>query len=352
MHNVLNEKLKKEIGFQIIFWVALLVFGLFRNYGEHDQPNFSELLYYDLCHWIFNIIGANFIYFVLIRKYFEQKKYFLFSFYFLVGIYTISVLNRIFIVYLAEPFFVNYPKDSFYNIFTDLKYLFFHYVLSILSSAFIFVSIMFMIRYKNEKQNTLQLQKEKSELELKALKSQLNPHFLFNTLNNIYSLSILNSNATSKSISQLSDILDYILHKGQKEKVSISEEIKIVNDYIALEKLRYDNRLKINNFEEVDFSGFIPPLIYLSLVENAFKHGAEKTSNEIEIRISINVKADFAVFKVENQFFENQTTERSGIGLKNIRKQLDLFYKSRYKLEISQENNWYKVVLITPANEC
>lgn len=151
------------------------------------------------------------------------------------------------------------------------------------------------------------------------MKSQLKPHFLFNTLNNIYFLSITNSKATSASISQLSDILDYTLHKGHKKLVDISEELKIVNDYIELERLRYDERLKISKFEKIEFSGYIPPLLYLSFVENAFKHGAEKTSGDIKVKISITTNIDFSIFKVKNQYFINQPKERVRLGLENIK---------------------------------
>lgn len=348
MKEIVDQKLRKEIGYQIVFWISLFLFGIIRNYGEHDNPNFREIFFYDVCHWIFQIIGANFIYFFLIRKYFEPKKYFLFAIYFIISMYILGVLNRIFIVHIAEPFFVDEPKNSLINILTDIKYLLFHYILPIISGAFIFISVMFMLRYKNEKQNTLQLQKEKSELELKSLKSQLNPHFLFNTLNNIYSLSIVNSNETSQSISRLSEILDYILYKGQKEVVSISEELKIIDDYIELEKLRYDERLKLTKNKDIKFPAFIPPLLYLSFVENAFKHGAEKTIGIAEIKISLETKTDFSIFKVENQYFEKQSDERMGIGLQNIKKQLDLYYRNQYSLEIKKDSNWFMIKLMTP----
>ncbi|WDF45361.1 sensor histidine kinase [Chryseobacterium sp. KACC 21268] len=348
MKEILDQKLRKEIGYQIVFWIALLLFGMVTNYGEHDNPDFKEIFFYDLCHWIFQIIGANFIYFILIRKYFESKKYLLFAIYFIISMYVLGVLNRMFIVHIAEPFFLIEPKNSMVEILTDVKYLLFHYNLPIISGSFIFISVMFILRYKNEKQNTLQLQKEKSELELKALKSQLNPHFLFNTLNNIYSLSIANSNETSQSISRLSDILDYILYKGQKEVVSISEELKIIDDYIELEKLRYDERLKLIKNKEIKFPAFIPPLLYLSFVENAFKHGAEKTIGTAEIKISLETKAEFSIFKVENQYFEKKTDEKVGIGLQNIKKQLDLYYRNQYSLEIKKDNNWFMIKLMTP----
>ncbi|WP_326984405.1 histidine kinase [Chryseobacterium sp. MYb264] len=346
-----KRNIKKEIGYQAVFWISLLIFGLARNYGEHEQPNFKEIFYYDLCHWIFQIISANFIYFVLIRKYFDHRKYLHFSFFFLISNYFLGIFNRIFIVYLAEPLFVNYPQDNFISIFIDVKYLLFHYIFPILSGSFIFISIMYVFRYQNEKQTAIQLQKEKTELELKALKSQLHPHFLFNTLNNIYSLSIIDPSKTSQSIERLSDILDYTLYKGQKRLVAITEEMKMIHDYIELEKLRYDNRLKINVLENLSFPAYIPPLLYLSLVENAFKHGAQKTSGEIEINISIDTKTDVVIFKVENSKFTKQDHEKSRIGLENVKKQLELYYKNNYSLAINEKEDKFSIEIITPRNE-
>lgn len=343
-----NVKLKKEISYQAGLWIALFVFGVFRNYGELEQPDFREIFYYDICHWIFQIIGANWIYFFLIGRFFEAKKYFLFALYFIAGTYILGILNRLFIVYVAEPLFANYPQENIADILTDVKYLIFHYILPIISGSFIFVSMMFMLRYRYEKQNALQLQKEKSELELKALKAQLNPHFLFNTLNNIYSLSITGSATVSKSISQLSDILDYILYHGQKELVPVTAEMKIVKDYIALEMLRYNDRLKLEMEEKTEVPGLIPPLLYLSFVENAFKHGAEKTTGPVTIRISIETHVNTALFKVENQLFGANQNSGIGIGLGNTRRQLDLYYPNQYSLEIKQTDNWFKIELKTP----
>lgn len=343
-----DGKLKNEIIRQAVFWIALFVFGMFRNYGELEQPDFREIFYYDVCHWIFQIIGANWIYSVLIRQFFEAKKYFLFTVYFVGGMYLLGVLNRLFIVYLAEPLFAGHPQEPVSDIFTDVKYLLFHYVLPIVSGAFIFISMKFMLRYRDEKQNALQLQKEKSELELKALKAQLNPHFLFNTLNNIYSLSVTGSGAVSQSISWLSDILDYLLYHGQKERVSIAEELKIVKDYIALEMLRYNERLNIEISEKIEIPGLIPPLLYLSFVENAFKHGAEKTGGLITIKVSIEIYQNNAIFTVENPFFGRGQDSGTGIGLENIRRQLDLYYPNRYSLKIKQTDNRFSIKLMTP----
>ncbi|MBK1894817.1 histidine kinase [Chryseobacterium sp. YIM B02567] len=347
---VKKKRIQQDIGYQIIFWVGLFLFGIAKNYGQYDGTNFKEIIIYEISHWIFQIAAANFIYYVLIEYFFNRKKYLLFSLSLVVSLYAISVVNRIFIVYGVEPLFMNYPKDSFYDIFTDLNYLLFHYVFSIIIGAFIFIATMFMLRYRNEKENAARLLKEKAELELKALKSQLNPHFLFNTLNNIYALSLTNSERTSESIHRLSDILDYILYKGQRKTVLISDELEIINDYVELEKLRYDERLKVRTFEKLESSNTIPPLLFLSLVENAFKHGAGKTSGEAEIHISAETNKIHSVLKVENTFNGNNSFEKEGLGLKNIKEQLKLYFDTRFELTTTKENNWFTITITIPAH--
>ncbi|PWN67718.1 sensor histidine kinase [Chryseobacterium oncorhynchi] len=342
---------RQTLYFQLFFWVALFLFGIARSYGEYSDGILKELVIYNFCHWIFQIIGANFIYYILIRHFFDRKKYVEFSIALIASLYAISVINRVFIVYMAEPFFINETKDSLISIFTDIQYLLLHYTFPIISGAFIFISIMFFIRYKDEKENTIKLQKEKTELELKSLKSQLNPHFLFNTLNNIYSLSITNSEKTSQSISQLSDILDYILYKGQKKWVPIADELTIIDNYIALESLRYpDKRLKVTKLINIKTSGSIPPLLYLTLVENAFKHGAGKSSAQTEIKIAVETNNKKSIFKIENTFESNENSNERGIGLQNVKRQLQYHYQEHFIFNISQENNIFNVEIITPAH--
>ncbi|MCS4301091.1 sensor histidine kinase [Chryseobacterium sp. BIGb0232] len=342
---------RQNIYFQLFFWIALFLFGIARTYDDYNGEMFKQLVMYNFCHWIFQILGANFIYYGLIRRFYDQKKYVEFSLYLILSLYIISVINRLFIVYLAEPFFTNEAKDSFISIVTDIRYLLFHYTFPIISGAFIFISIMFFMRYKDEKANALQLKKEKTELELKSLKSQLNPHFLFNTLNNIYSLSISNSEKTSQSISQLSDILDYILYKGQKKWISVAEELSIIDDYIALESLRYhDERLKITRNITLNSASAIPPLLYLTLVENAFKHGASGSSDQTEIKINLETTEKHSVFSVENTFRKISHPNEKGIGLKNIKRQLEHYYHGNFTFRISQENNTFTIEITTPSH--
>ncbi|CAH0189105.1 sensor histidine kinase [Chryseobacterium sp. Bi04] len=349
MKNESEVHIRRTLYFQLFFWSALFLFGIARNYGEYDGLS-AEIIIYNFCHWIFQIIAANFIYFFLFRYLFDRKKYLEFSVSLIISLYLLSAINRFFIVYIAEPLFINETKDSIYSIFTDLKYLLLYYTFPIISGAFIFISMMFFMRYKDEKEKAADLQKEKAELELQALKSQLNPHFLFNTLNNIYSLSLSHSEKTSRSISQLSDILDYILYKGQKKWVSVSDELDILEDYIALESLRYSTgRLKISRQTVLNSSNTIPPLLYLSLVENAFKHGAGKNIRQTEIKIEMETNAKHSVFIIENTFHEEQAANEKGIGLQNIKKQLRHYYDENFTFRISRENNIFKVEIITPS---
>ncbi|WP_347216112.1 histidine kinase [Chryseobacterium sp.] len=341
---------RQNIYFQLFFWIALFLFGIARAYEDYNGGMFKQLVIYNFCHWIFQILTANFIYYVLIRHLFDPKRYAEFIFYLLLSLYSISAINRIFIVHVAEPFFTHEPKDSLISIFTDIRYLLFHYTFPIISGTFIFISIMFFMRYKDEKENTTQLEKEKTELELKSLKSQLNPHFLFNTLNNIYSLSISNSDKTSQSISQLSDILDYILYKGQKKWVPVADELRIIDDYIALESLRYsDERLKIARKTAITSPNSIPPLLYLTLVENAFKHGAGKSAEQTEIKIEVETNKKESVFRIENTYGDISDQHEKGIGLENIKRQLEYHYQGRFSFHISRENNIFSVEIITSS---
>ncbi|MFC0780932.1 sensor histidine kinase [Flavobacterium sp. HJSW_4] len=224
-------------------------------------------------------------------------------------------------------------------------------MIPIISASFIFVSVMFMLDLRNEKQFSTELLRQKAELELKALKTQLKPHFLFNTLNNIYSLSIIDPEKTSESISRLSNILDYILYKGQIKLIKIDDEMKVINDYIELEKIRYDERLQLKIEEKIGSQNLVPPLLFLSLVENAFKHGAGNILGEIYIAISVETDLEKSTFRIENSFIPKENIEDSGLGLKIIQEQLEIIYGDRASCIIQNENNLFSVEIIVPANE-
>ena len=187
------------------------------------------------------------------------------------------------------------------------------------------------------KQVTQQLLIEKQLADLNYLRSQTNPHFLFNTLNNIYSLARDKSDLAPESILRLSKILRFMLYETGGDFISIEQELKIMNDYIALEKLRYDESLRINfNYAIGDMKQTIPPLLLIPLVENAFKHGVSETRGHpfVDIHLSVN--------KLQLAFIVRNSTETSGeasvkenIGLSNLRRQLELLYKD-YNFSVHQ----------------
>lgn len=209
-----------------------------------------------------------------------------------------------------------------------------------------------MLIFKRSKEKEILLSKERSDVELKTLKAQLNPHFLFNTLNNIYSLSLDNSPKTPVAIGKLSDILDHVLYKCNSQLVSLSSEIELLKNYIELEKLRYGERLEITFDTQIENDILIPPLLLLSLVENAFKHGAGEDSGSPKIAISVLQETNHFAFEIENTVAKEYVSkDKESIGLTNIKKQLDLIYGIHYVLDIQSSSGMFKVILQINQNK-
>lgn len=215
-----------------------------------------------------------------------------------------------------------------------------------------FSFIKLIIRNIKLKDRNQQLEIEKKKTELDYLKSQTNPHFLFNTLNNIYALARKKSSLTEESILKLSDILRYMLYGTEYAYVPIQQEIKIIEEYIALEKLRYDNSLQIQ-FDTViqNPETKIPPLLLIPLVENAFKHGVSETITTPFIHISIQVNNSLLNCTVSNSIDpQNISKELSeNIGLRNLKRQLELLF-STYTLDISKKEDGFNVCLTIDLN--
>lgn len=216
-----------------------------------------------------------------------------------------------------------------------------------LISVFVFGICRHIYGYIKLKASTQQLRIEKYEAELNYLKSQTNPHFLFNTLNNIFSLSRDKSDLAPESIMKLSKILRFMLYESGGEYIAIEQELKIINDYIGLEKLRYDESLRVNfNYDVDDMKQLVPPLLLVPLVENAFKHGVSETTADPFVNIFLSAKHGQLRFTVTNSFEPSPgdriATKR--IGLANLRRQLELLYADYY-LSTKQEGALFIVKL-------
>lgn len=214
-------------------------------------------------------------------------------------------------------------------------------------SVLFFGIIKHIYSYVKLKQTAQQLQIEKKEAELNYLKSQTNPHFLFNTLNNIYSLSRDKSDLAPESILRLSKILRFILYENSAQYIAIEQELKIISHYIELEKLRYDDSLRINfNYNVEDLKQSLPPLLLMPLVENAFKHGVSETRNHPFIDIHLSVSKQQLNFIVKNSIEQSpaELKIKENIGLSNLRRQLELLYKD-FSLSVQPDKSEFVAVL-------
>jgi two-component system, LytTR family, sensor kinase len=208
--------------------------------------------------------------------------------------------------------------------------------------------IRLQLAIKEKEKNLL---KEKLETELKFLRNQTNPHFLFNTLNNIYALSLKKSDDTPEVVLKLSKLLNFMLYESRKISISIGDELKILDDYIELERIRYNGRLEVSFIREIDNeSEQMAPLLLLSFVENAFKHGASESRFESYIHIDMKLQAGTLHFTIENNKENYEKQQSNGnIGLANVRRQLELMYTD-YDLKVDDEKNRFNVSLLINLN--
>jgi LytS/YehU family sensor histidine kinase len=215
------------------------------------------------------------------------------------------------------------------------------------SGLMIFFSTVYKVMadwFKNEHiQNELKFQKTQAELQF--LKSQINPHFLFNSLNNIYALAYKKSDETPEAILKLSEIMRYMLKESEDYKVDLKDEIKYLESYIDLHKLRYKDDIQFTARISIDQENYrVMPLLLISFIENIFKHG-DVINPKNPVSIVLEVNKGLLKFNTVNTIREGNKDESSGIGMKNILRRLELLYPKRFKLETTQEDNQYKVSL-------
>jgi hypothetical protein len=345
---ILYYKQRYRLLSHLFFWLAALLISVsVSKYRDGHEFTYQFAFISNSLYMAPQILAAYFLTYWMVPQFFFKKKYVFTLAGFLLGSYLICTLARFLVIKIAEPLagIARNPLETNREILTDLSKLFYNYFFSIFSLAFVFVFIKLLKDQLDVQKRALTLEKQKAEAELKLLKTQLNPHFLFNTLNNIYSLSLMSSPATSPAIARLAEILDHILYRCNAEFVPLASEISLLNNYIALEKLRYDEGLKVDFTTQIDHDIRIAPLIMLTLVENAFKHGAGKDSGDPFINISIEVTEKVFTFSVENSKRPGLNKDTGQLGLPNLRQQLQLIYERNQSLEIYQTENLFAVTL-------
>jgi two-component system LytT family sensor kinase len=266
-----------------------------------------------------------------------------------IPVYMASILlHRVILRYYTVPILLN-------NAWKDLTLLELRRVLSSLLdigyAASFAVAMKLLRMHWGGKEREKKLVQEKLEAELKFLRTQTNPHFLFNTLNNIYALARKKSDDTADVVMKLSKLLRFMLYESKKERIPVSGEIRMIEDYLELEKIRYNERLTIKLEKDIDdASQFIAPLLLLPFIENAFKHGASETRFDSYIHINIHLKGGILNFCIENSKEVNgNTTVTDNIGLSNVRRQLELMY-AEHSLQVDNQKDSFKIHLTINLN--
>ncbi len=328
-----REKLRPYI------WATLLFFFISFGYGIINYPESFFAVLFDNLWYIAYVIVLNFILFEYsIAFVLRKRKSIIYNI--LLGILLLWLYMMLYScgAYVWRLLGIQLHIYTPFGEFKTFSLLLENQMAYSAGSVFFFGVTRHIYRYVKLKQAAQQLLIEKQAAELNYLRSQTNPHFLFNTLNNIYSLTRDKSDLAPESILRLSKILRFMLYETSGKYIAIEQELKIISDYIALEKLRYDESLRINFNQDIeDMKQALPPLLLIPLVENAFKHGVSETRVQpfVDIHLSVNKRQLVFVVKNSTESYTGEGAVKENIGLSNLRRQLELLYTD-YDLSVQQ----------------
>jgi len=329
-----NKLYKKILFFHLVFWIIYFISNAYL--WQTFDKSYNELTFYGLTRLPLKIMAVYINYYLLICFFF-QKKYFVFFSLFLLNLIAAGLIQT----YISGPGVFNYENITQYSLPICS--------VVIVSSALVIIH-QFFIKVNESKQ--MEIEKIKSELSF--LKTQLQPHFLFNTLNNIYSLTFNDSQLAGKSILQLAGLLRYVIYESEVERVDLQKEINHLRNYIELEKIRLASRLEFSfNVSGNIADKKIAPVLLMPFVENGFKHASNKIDEKIWITIDLIVKESKLFFTVENSVFPDGKMQLqnsySGIGLENIKRRLSLLYDN-YTLNNELRESYYHSFLMIPLS--
>jgi sensor histidine kinase YesM len=229
----------------------------------------------------------------------------------------------------------------------------FESIVNFIVAGFLTFMLSFIFRiamaYFELKQQSEKILVQKSQAELNLLKSQVQPHFLFNTLNNIYYEAYREAPRTAKLIERLSDIMRYFVDESPKDEVSLNTEIQFIENYIALEKIRIRHEIELNILKDCNPELRIPPMLLMTFVENIFKHGIDKSSSENKIEITLVHQDGYLLFQTRNRIYDKPGTPgHKGFGIENLRKRLCFLYGERFELGTDTTGNFFTAFLKVP----
>lgn len=318
--------------------IHIFIWSLYICFPLYILPTSSSIISSDSAflniHLLKSFVSIGFFYFCYkytLPYYFQKKKYLAFIVYTILYISSFTLVSQYIINIFTENIYLNEMSR--------------HYVSASYKVRFVIMTIASFSLFFYERYHSLKL--EKINTELLALKAQINPHFLFNTLNGIYGLSLSGSKKTSDSILKLASIMRYVLTVSTRDKVYLSQELEYMNDYIELQRIRLSSKTTV--VYKVD--GYIknqqiPPLLFINFIENAFKYGvSNETETIIDIKINVQEKSVILFVKNDKTLSGLNHDASANIGMPNIKQRLYLLYGSNYDLNIKDQKNKYELFL-------
>ena len=323
-----------------LFWLFTVIFTCFIEYSIVHAEIWS-ILTKQIINVFFYAILVYFNIYFLVPNYFQDKRY---PTYFILLIFSVIIITPI---YLLTLYFKFYNDPIARLNLLNLQYYYYLFNFFIIGSSTVFVIIKDWILQKREKK---ELEKRNIQTELNFLKTQINPHFLFNTLNSLYALTLKKSDNAPEIVIKLSEMMRYMLYECNEKKVPLTNELNYLQNYIALEKLRQTQNVDIQFIVEGKVEDqMIAPLIFISFLENSFKHGLTNKLNTGFVHVYFKIDTEIIHCTIENSKPDiipiSSIDKNGGIGLENVKKRLELIYPSHHSLSIKQTNETFKVDL-------
>ncbi|MFC3562075.1 sensor histidine kinase [Pedobacter jamesrossensis] len=353
MFNFKNKIDRKYFVIELIFFVFIcfispIISDLeFSYYEQNNVLRFAESVEARLVWGTYSFAFYTIYYWVFLKGYVFKKRIFPI---------IISICFFIILSHLYDKYIMNYTISKFSFLSDEMQaralkdfnktklYFIISYILNRI--LFTIVGFAFLIRSLQQDEQMSVLNEQKLISELAYLKAQLQPHFFFNTLNNIYALALKKSDNTAPLVAKLSEMMRYILYKSESKLVLLESEINFIENYIEVERVRYPCLIKIDfEFQGIDSYSQIGPLLLLPFIENAFKHGVQEETKEGFVHLLICKMESELIMELSNSISSKKANDFVGIGLINVRKRLDIQYPNRYNLEQINNGKVYQMRL-------
>jgi two-component system, LytTR family, sensor kinase len=339
--NIKNDKLSLGLlAMQWLYWVVAFLFFCFFYGQEHLSAVHS--LFFVLCYSTFAFFSVFFFNRLLVNKYLFGRQYLRFAFFSLYTFIALFWIESLLTLLLYGLYWRLTADNITHEIFT-MRYQIGGVNMVVFGGISVnFVKQVFLLYRQRDHDEKVRIEKDLrfKDIELNLLKTQLNPHFLFNSLNCIYGLSLEKSDDAPNIILKLSQILDYALYQSNKSTVSLSDELAQIENYSIIQKARFGDLLSVNIINRVMEDRPIAPLLLLPLVENAFKHGGPSSDSIMHVDIVLESNG-FIKFSIDNSVGHSHKnkSESGGIGLVNLKRRLELLYPMKHTLNIKQSTS-------------